>query len=86
MTSLTLLSGDGGDLHHANVQEGHMTTGDGYNAYGAQELDAMGLPAMLLEEAPHPATLDGKRHKLYNKVSYYAITARCRYGAIHHII
>lgn len=32
----------------------------GYNSYGAQELDSMGLPAMLLEEAPNPALLSGE--------------------------
>ena len=66
-----LILGDGGDLHHANVQDGHMTTGEGYAAYGAQELDAMGLPAMLLEEAPHPATLDGKNLRL--KIELYML-------------
>jgi len=34
--------------------------GDGFYAAGAQELDSLGLPPMLLEERPHPETLAGK--------------------------
>lgn len=49
-----LLLGDG------EAAEGNLIQTEGYKTYGAQELDAMGLPAMLLEEAPNPATLAGE--------------------------
>ncbi|XP_067950997.1 coiled-coil domain-containing protein 81-like [Watersipora subatra] len=45
---------------YGETAEGNVVTTEGYMTYGAQELDSMGLPPMLLEEAPNPATLAAK--------------------------
>ena len=54
MCSTYYITGDG------DTAQGNVVTTEGYKSYGAQELDSMGLPAMLLEEAPNPATVAGE--------------------------
>ena len=46
--------------HYVVAGDGYdnLTAGD-YKSYEAQELEAMGLPSMLLEEHPNPATVAG---------------------------